>query len=85
MHIPFSMDRLLAGSKVCRLDKEDRQERVPNAIPQLNPSSSWVCRYQVAQMLDRHKGLPTGWLLAAGVCLVTAVYCVTKCTTQLRY
>lgn len=78
------------GQAACRkyspsVDKEDRQEWVPAVF--LNSGSSWMCGYQVAQMLDRHRGLklPTGWLLAAGVCLVTAVYSVTKCTTELRY
>ena len=36
--------------------EKDRQERVPDVISTLNSHSSWVCRYQVAQMLDRHKG-----------------------------
>ena len=35
--------------------EEDRQERVPDVIATLNSHSSWVCRYHVAQMLDRHK------------------------------
>ena len=35
--------------------KEDRQERVSDVTATLNSHSSWVCRYQVAHMLDRHK------------------------------
>jgi len=54
VHIPFSKDRLLAKSKAC-VDTEDRQERVPDVLTPLNSHSSWVCRYQVAQMLDKHK------------------------------
>ena len=35
--------------------EEDRQERVPDVMTTLDSHSSWVCRYQVAQMLVRHK------------------------------
>ena len=37
------------------VDKEDRQERVPDVIAQLNSYSCWVCCYQVAQTLEWHK------------------------------
>ena len=54
VHIPFSKDRLLAESEAS-VDKEDRQERVPDVTTPLNSNSSWACHYQVAQVLDRHK------------------------------
>ena len=55
MRIPFSKDRLLAESEVCLLTRKTGKERVPDVITPLNSHSSWVCRYQVAQMLDRQK------------------------------
>ena len=89
MHISFSKDRLLAESEACLLTRKTGKERVPDVITPVNSHSSWVCRYQVAQILDRYRRcsvlLSNGWLLAAGVCLVTAVSCVTKCTIQMRY
>ena len=55
MHIPFSKDRLLAESEACLLTKKFDKNRVPDVITPLNSHISWVCRYQVAQILEREK------------------------------
>ena len=55
MHIPFGKDRLLAEIEACLLTRKFAKERVPDVITPLNSHSSCVCRYQVAQMLERQK------------------------------
>ena len=48
-------------------------------------SSIWLFRYQVAQMLDTKKVQRIASKSMARGCLVTGVWCVTKCTIQMRY
>ena len=45
------------GQAACRklLTRKTDKERVPDVVTPLNSHSSWVCRYQVAQMLERQK------------------------------
>ena len=78
--------RLLAESEACLLTRKFAKERVTDVFTPLNSHSSCVCRYQVEQMLERQKVQRIAFgRLAASVCLVTAVSCVTKCTMQMLY
>ena len=51
----FSKDRLLAESGVCLLTRKIGKNGSQTQVLHSKSSSSWVCRYQVAQVLNRHK------------------------------
>ncbi len=67
------------------MDEEDRQERVPEVVALFKSNSSWVCRYQVAQLFDGQLVQRIASERMALSCLVTAVCGVTQCTIQMRY
>ena len=88
MHIPFSKDRLLAESEACLLTRKTDKERVPDVIYSTRlPQQLGVSLPSCAGSTGRRCSvlLSNGWLLAASVCLVTAVSCVIKCTIQMLY
>ena len=70
------------------VDKEDRQEGVPDVVTPLNSDSSWVYHYQVAQILDRHKVQRIAaerWPLAASVCLAVSASAPYRCLIDSRH
>ena len=67
----FQQEQAACRKRSLSVDKEHRQELVPDVITPHNSNGSWVCHYQVVQMLDRHKVQRIAserWLLAVPLC-----------------